>query len=95
MNCTLKNALDYPSPREREIVQYGDFIPNIRKMGGGLSRRANQRTKTNYNSWLIKFELFTAASMVSCISEALNIPLSELFKELECRLGKNFHITDV
>lgn len=34
-------------------------------------------------------------TMLWRISEALNIPLSELFKELECKLGKNFHITDV
>ena len=34
-------------------------------------------------------------TMLWRISEALNIPLSQLFKELESELGKNFHINDV
>jgi transcriptional regulator with XRE-family HTH domain len=34
-------------------------------------------------------------TMLWRISEALNIPLSELFMELEKELGKNFHITDI
>ena len=34
-------------------------------------------------------------TMLWRIAEALNIPLSQLFKELEKELGENFHIIDI